>query len=225
MFSERFFGVGMFIVVLACFSVSSLGHAATVANFDFEEFDATSTRPSHPGAHTSITCSDAGLTLTLYRQGDREFDIIDLTGEPFPSNWNSRGLDPFCNTGRGEFIGDFSSPVTAVSVELTDFGGSNDYMRLEAWSEPGGDEGSGVELAADWADWHDSSPEYERLEVSAGPGEAIRSIMFYGGTQGLAKNNNYADNIVVIVPEPTTITLLGIGTLVFIGLGLVRRKG
>lgn len=188
--------------------------------FDFESEAATSSGSlGTPGALTSLTMTDAGLTLTLYRQGGASFDIWDTSSfaGTFPLTFDRRALDPFANqTTNDWFIGNFSSVVSQVEVEMTDFGGDDDVLVLEVYS---GLDATGTLIATSTLTWGpNSSPNYMGVGWSSvfNPG-AARSIRFRGGSSGFP-NSMYYDNIAA-VPEPASIAALLLGSA-----ALLRRR-
>lgn len=206
-------------IVAACFAAGAQAYSL----FDFESEVATSSIPlGHPGALSSLSMTDNGLTLDLYRQGGATFDVLDIAATPgsFPLTWDTRALDPFANpTTNDWFIGNFSLAVSQVEVEMTDFGGDDDVLVMEVYS---GLDATGTLIATSTLTWGtNSSPNYMATAWSnfGGP-DTARSIRFRGGSSSFP-NSVYYDNIAANpVPEPasTTALLLGAGAL------LRRRK-
>jgi hypothetical protein len=179
--------------------------AAQTATFDFEGEATTS-----GGAHTSLMQSDSGVTMTLTRPGS-SFDINSIGIGAF----GSRSLGPFVSTGATPFIADFSTLLTAVTIDMGDFSPSDiDTLKLEAFSGLGA---TGALLDSAMLGLPNTSG-FDLLTVAVvSPG--IRSVRFIGGS-GSFPNSVYYDNIHVrtatdtsLVPEPSSLALLLGGVL------------
>src|SRR5688572_30681309 len=107
------------LMALAAMTVTG---AQAYSLFDFESSAATSTTFSHPGALTSLSQTDAGLTLVITRSGGATFDVLNNFGGggTFPLTWDARSLDPFQAQINDYFVGNFSNAVNAVELEMTD---------------------------------------------------------------------------------------------------------
>ena len=207
-------------VIVSVWMVLSLtSFAAAQSTFGFEEFPGTN---GDPGVYTTISSTVGGLTLTITRSQGQKFDVQDTTATlGWPPTWGNRCLSPFFKgTDDDYFIGNFSAPLTSVSLEMTDFGMDSDTCVLNAYS---GLNGSGTLLGTDSKVWGtDSSPNFLTLNV-AGSSPPIQSITFVGGST-IGPNSMYVDNIIgsgasPTVPEPMTLSLLGIGAA-----ALLRRR-
>ncbi|MCB8933327.1 MAG: PEP-CTERM sorting domain-containing protein [Fimbriimonadaceae bacterium] len=208
--------------LLVSLVVASFAGAHAYSLFDFESEAATSDIGSgSPGALTSVTMTDNGLTLELYREGGATFDIWDATSTEgfFPLTWETRVLDPFANLTTDDwFIGNFSSAVKQVEVEMTDFGSDEDELVMEVYS---GLDATGTLIATKTLSWGgNSSPSYMALGWSSVfESGAARSIRFRGGVPDFP-NSMYYDNIAATpVPEPASFAALLLG-----GAALLRRR-
>lgn len=202
---------------LAALAVACVGSAQAYSLFDFEGFAATNTT----GAFNSLSSTKNGLTLTITRSSGTNFDVIDNGLGTFPLTWDARSLDPFFDCGNDDyFVGDFSSAVSAVELEMTDFGQDSDLLEMNVWSGAGG---TGTLLAAVTADWGlNSAPSYAGLGWNGvGDGLSAMSITFRGGARDTETfNSMYVDNIAAqAVPEPATLLALGLGAV-----ALLRRR-
>jgi hypothetical protein len=190
--------------------VVAAGSQAAIV-FDFEEFS-----PTSGGTLTTLSSTQSGITMTVTRSGGAGFDIANLPTGMFPVSWDTRALDPFANGSNDFFVANFSTAITGVDVEMTDFGADSDVMVLEAYS---GANGTGSLLGTSTFTWGlNSSPNYAAVSISST--SPILSIRFRGGsTQGA--NSMYVDNIAIQpVPEPATLAALAAG----VGLVLRRRR-
>jgi hypothetical protein len=190
--------------------------AATVT-FDFEEL-ATGT------GLTSITMTKSGITVDIYREGGATFGIADLSPfATFPASWGQRTLNPFVGgTGNTAFIANISPGVQGVSLEMGDFGADADDLILEAYS---GLDGTGTLLGTATGFLPPGGSTFGFATLST-TGADIRSIRFIGGSPNFP-NSVYYDNLQLtstdmVIPEPTSLTLLGLGVIGL--LGCARRK-
>lgn len=191
------------VVIGAC--LASLASGASAQLFDFESASATYADPpggARPGALTSLSLTNGGLTLTFTRPSSA-FDIVDNTGGQAgkPAGWGVHSLDPFfAETSATPFVLDFSSPVSFVSFEYGDYGQDSDTGSVQAFSGPGGT-GALLDSASD-AYGLSTFPTVGTLSVS---GAGIQSIVFIGGAAGFPHSVFY-DNFLVrgsaAVPEP-----------------------
>lgn len=190
--------------------------AATVT-FDFEEL-AVGT------GLTSITMTKSGITVDIYREGGATFGITNLiSAATFPASWGQRTLDPFVGgTGNTAFIANISPGVQGVSLEMGDFGADTDTLLLQAYS---GLNATGTLLGTATGVLPGGGISFSFLNLSTS-GADIRSIRFIGGSPNFP-NSVYYDNLQLtstdmVIPEPTSLTLLGLGAIGL--LGCARRK-
>lgn len=196
--------------------------------FDLESETATFSEPlmtSRLGAFGTLTMTVDGLTITITRPGS-SFDIVSNTSggqTGKPASFGDNSLDPFFeDTNSAPFILDFSTPISAFSVDYGDFGADFDEMLLEAFS---GARATGNLLAMTTDTYGVSSfADFSTATVSA---QGIRSIRMVGGSTGFPHSVFY-DNLTatqqtVIVPEPSTLVLSGIALLFGIT-GHVRQR-
>jgi hypothetical protein len=206
-------GAGALVVFLL-----ATGNAQADIVFGFEDQTATSgfNPTSHPGSYTSLTETVSGLTLTLTRQGVTtvgRFDIFDTTTSPssFPSVWGTRTLDPFFDTSNTSFVANFSSPISSFKLSYGDFGGDSDTASIMAFSGPNG---TGTLLASN-TDVYGTQSLPDQFDTFGVTAQGIRSVVFIGGSPSFP-NSVYYDNLTVTqspttIPEPASLTLLGLG--------------
>ena len=205
--------------LLAAVAVASLSFGfveaarAAVATFDFEGAAATT-------GLTTLSQSNNGLTLTVTRPGS-SFDVF-ATSSGFPPSFGTRSLSPFGDTGNTPFILNFSSLISALSVQLGDFFADSDTASLALYS---GLNGTGTLLGTTSASYPGTQGfPNDVLTLSASAG--AQSARLIGGSASFP-NSVYYDNIVatfgttVPVPEPASFAVLGMGLL---GLMAVRRR-
>ena len=186
--------------------VYSAAEAATVT-FDFEGMPGGGFCGFGGGAQlTTLTMTKNGLVADLSRPGST-FGICQTSGMP---GFGASSLDPFAApTSNTPFVVTFSTPLTSVSVDMGDFGGDRDTLRLEAFSGPGATGG----LLGTVTDSIPANltcnpcPFVDRtLTVFATGILSIR--MIGGGTPNI--NSVIYDNIRATFPSPTvTITTTG----------------
>ena len=159
-----------------------------------------------------LTLNQGGLTLTLTREGNGRFDIFNNDAEPnFPQAWGARSLAPF-SAANTAFVANFSQAVSAVSIEMGDFGQDEDVPLIQAFS---GLNGTGTLLGTASSTLAGGTVGFTSVTLSV-PFGGILSVRFIGGSPGFPNSVLY-DNINVTfgptqpVPEPTTMALLGIG--------------
>jgi hypothetical protein len=204
-----------------------LSAAANAALFDFESETATFTGGARTGALTSLSLTDAGLTINISRPSSG-FDIVDntvagQTGKP--PTWGARSLDPFFNSGGASFLINFSQALSSFAVEFGDFGGDSvDNLVLQAFS---GANGTGTLLASSSTPYSALTfPGFATASVTA---SGINSITMIGGTPSFVHSVFY-DNIVaavqpaVGVPEPTSGLLIAVALAALVVAHTIRRQ-
>lgn len=197
---------GLLLIAVSC--VVAGAQAASI--FDFETLAVGNT-------YTSISQTNGGLTLDISRSGGQTMEIIDAQGYlpsfPFPLSWGTRSLSPFTDPTQNDyFVGNFSTGISAVEVEMTDFGQDDDTLELMVWS---GLNGTGTLLGTSTVSFGaNSSPNYAAVGWNGLAGNLVgQSITFRGGDGTSFYNSMYIDNIhaLTAVPEPATIALMGLG--------------
>ena len=210
-----------------------LPHAAHAQVFDFEDQTATFISNGivgRPGAFTSLSLVNSGITLTITRPNGTRFDIVDNTAGfqtgKAPS-FGTRSLDPFFETGDNGFIGNFSSAVTNLSVDFGDYTpDDSDTFTLSAFS---GINGTGTLLGTTTLALPDLQNESFTSTTAGLSAAGIRSFTIQGTSTNPGDNNSvFIDNIRVnaaasAAPEPGSLALLlGAGSPALAG-GLAFR--
>jgi hypothetical protein len=196
-------------LVVMCF-MSVVSAKADTVSFNFEPL-----APSVSGFLNSLTLTQGGLTMTLTRENNGRFDIFNNGAEPnFPQAWGARSLAPFSSANTA-FVANFSQALSAVSIEMGDFGQDEDIPLIQAFS---GLNGTGTLLGTASSTLAGGTVGFTSVTLSV-PVGGIQSVRFIGGSAGFPNSVLY-DNINVTfsplgptqpVPEPTTMALLGIG--------------
>jgi len=185
-----------------CVAVGSFG-AAQAQLFGFETVAG--------GSHTSFSETSGGVTATFSQGGDP----MDIVGNPGVGSWGSQSLLPYTSSATPVTV-DFSVAIYSASIQASDYNADADDLYMIAYAGAGG---TGAILDSDYVFWDtwESIPDFATLGVSSLT--PILSVQFYGsGHAGL--NNMYWDNLeVVAVPEPATLSALGLAAL-----ALVRRR-
>jgi len=202
-------------------SLPSVGNAAPIT-FNLESL-AT-------GTFTSITDTVGGLTLTVHRADNANFNISDLSLVGGPPAFGTRSISNFAGPfGPGaELILNFSSPISSGSISFGDFDVDDDAtVSLTAFS---GLNGSGSNLGSSSIaypadlDIGNGDAAIRTLTVSAA---GIQSLTILSGGPfpgSLEFDNIVADTAPAAVPEPTSILLLGSGLVFAILSRRARRR-
>lgn len=201
----------------------TMASAATIL-FDFESTPATFISPPaglRPGALSALSLTEGGLTLSLYRENQGRFDIVENAGNQAgkPASFGDRSLDPFFQeTVATAFIGNFSEGIFGVSIDFGDYGGDADSFTLEAYSGLDGTGGLLDSISVNYGG--NTFPTF--MTASLGGPFPARSIRFIGGSAGSFPNSLFYDNITAVTqaPEPATLWLLGTAA----GLVAARRR-
>lgn len=210
---------GFFVLALAG---GLAGSSQAFSLFDFESSPATSNFSGSTGGYTSLSQTNAGLTLTITRSSGNAFDVFDNPtmglGYHFPLTWGNHSLSPFWRSAVNDhFVGNFSAAVSAVELEGLDFSPDSDTLFMEVWS---GLSGTGTLLATVTNNWGTNvGPSYMAVGWNGGGTSSAQSIVFRGGSPA-APQSMFIDNIAATaVPEPATLAALGMGAL-----ALIRRR-
>ncbi len=175
------------------------------------------------GTFPSVSETVGGLTATASPLGG---GTLTVTGPLGPASWADKSLIYFFGGGSGLVV-DFSAPVSSASIQFGDYDADEDLVFLNAYSGPGG---TGTLLASGFYDYPASA------DISAGdsavasltvtaPG--IESIVATSG--GAFPGSIYWDNVsaetdTTVVPEPASLTLLGVAAATFAGVTGWRRR-
>jgi hypothetical protein len=190
------------------------------AVFDFEGLTATSP-PAYNGGLTSLSLVDSGLTMSITRQAGSPFDVYDTTvfNGP-PASWGTRALDGFAGCSSSQFIANFSAPITGFSLEFGDYGADSDLFTLSAYA---GLNGTGPLLGTTTVNYaYNYFPTVGTASLTGLAG--AQSVLFIGGSPP-CPNSLFYDNIIVSVPEPSPVTLVGLGLAGLLVARLRLRRG
>jgi hypothetical protein len=186
---------------IAALVIATAAAPASAIVFDFNEQTPTAIAGSgsETGLLGALSSQAEGVALLVTRTV-AGFDAAQIDSpDIFPPSWPPVVLDPLAfATTDDYFVGNFSEPMTSVSVSFTDFLQDEDLVTLEAFSDP---DAGGTSIDFDSTVWPITSlsPDFVTLTVT---GAAIRSIRFRGGSAG-NPNSMYADNVVATpTPEP-----------------------
>jgi hypothetical protein len=187
--------------------------------FDFESLPTTT-----GGALTSVSQTVDGVTLTITRESGGHFDIEDQSAVPdFFLAFGTRSLSPLFDTSDTAFVGNFSSPVDAVSIRAWSDNPTDADTLLFQWFS--GPNATGLIGSASMADATKLGTDFVFYVLGTGD-NGISSIRFIGGNSG-SPSSFYFDNVAAIydvnaTPEPGSVGLVGLG-LAACGL-LVKRR-
>jgi len=202
--------------------------------FNFENQTPTynpATMLGPPGAFTSLSLTQDGITVTISRQNSAAFDLVNnptLSGQ-MPPSWGNVSLDPFVDSTGGGFIFTFSQPVSNFSIQYGDFDGDSDKASLLAYS---GLNATGSVLASSLDNYGKRSlPLFDTISASTA---GIESVLITGTSSGTGVAEHpdqsiYFDNIVVgtattSTPEPASLFLIAAAGIFAACGGVVKRK-
>ena len=144
---------------------------------------------------------------------------------PFPASYGTRSLTRSSATSPTAILGDFSSAVGGVSIDMADFGEDADSLLLQAFSGP-------VARARCWPPPRATLP---GGGVTASPARPCRSPRRASPRSGSseadpgAPNSVFYDNITATVattavPEASTVVMSGLVALAGLGYGWRRKR-
>jgi hypothetical protein len=219
------------VYALAVTALLSAGTpAAADVVFDFESSTATYVTPpqggTRPGALSSLTLTNSGLSLTLTRQNGDKFDIVSNTGNQSgkPASFGTNSLDPFFSPDTNGFIGNLSGPVNGVKLDFGDYGQDSDTLTLRAFS---GANGTGTLLGTVTVNYGFAAfPTFSTASVAA---VGIQSFTINGTSDAAGfQNSVFYDNFSFItpaaVPEPSTLSLCAVMGLAAVLASRHRRR-
>ena len=191
-------------IAVAAAAAISLASAHNVradqAAFDFEA--------ATPGQHASLSLTNNGLTIDIRRGSFLPMQVLDTTG--YPPSWGHRAAAPFSISSADLFYMNFSSPLTAFSMESGDFqttgAGEPDFMTLTAFSGP---DGTGSQLGIATFDYDGAHffPAVALLSLNAPVGQTIGSVTF-GSVDQWGSVSVLFDNI-----HATFVPSMGVATI------------
>lgn len=152
----------------------------------------------------------SGVNVTIVGGADnRVYDLLQFGGDP--STTGQALIDWFWPGGSNP-VGTailFDRPIPSFSLRAGDFGSDDDSpLMITAF------DAQDQTLAQDSVLWDaSSSPPFATLSVSA---PSIRKVIYNSG--GNWPNSTFIDDL-TFIPEPATVALLGLGSLV-----LIRRR-
>jgi len=220
----RFWAIVLAVTVSILTSASSL--QAGIVTFDFESTPATFISPpdsSRPGALTSLSLSNSGLTISISRTSSTHFDIVDNNGNQAgkSASFGNRSLDPFFSPGPNTgFIVNFSSALSAFQLSFGDYGQDAETLTLNAYS---GLNGTGTLLGTTTVGYDSAFPTFDTASLTVA---GIKSVTWNGTSSAEGFDNSlFYDNLTATVtnrvPDTgTTALLLGLGMVGLVG---VRR--
>ena len=187
------------ILMISLLAVSSASFASV---YGFEDLS--------PGFPASVTKTVDSVTFTVSRLNGGIW-VFDGSGNS-NANWGSRyvWMDP--SDTPDKFVIDFDTELSSVGIDIGDWNADEDDVFLQAFDGAGG---TGNMVGSDTAflAGSDDLRNGDYATLTTAPGSGIRSILVWG--EGFGNNNNVAiDNLEFeAVPEPATMTLLGLGAL------------
>ena len=204
-------GVSSTGIVAAALFVIQLLPAPAQADpvlIDFESVPATI--PPFPGVGlTTLTLTSGGVTMTITRENNAAFDILDPMGG-FPVSFGSRVLSPFRDAGA--FLVNLSEPTFLFGLDFGDIGPDVDFVTLEAYTAL---DQIGLVASQTFPYPGLGFPAVETVAIG-GPIPAL-SLRFFGGSAN-APDSVYFDNLrldTAQVPGPTLLALAGMGAATF----------
>ena len=206
------------IIFLMAFGASLMCGSTIV--FGFESLPATA-----GGALTSVSQTVDTVTLTITRESGGHFDIEDQSAVPgFLLAFGTRSLSPLPDTSDTAFIGNFSSPVDAVSIRAWNNSPTATDTLLFQWFS--GPNATGLIGSANITDASKLGSDFVFYVLGTGA-SGISSIKFIGGNPG-SPSSFYFDNVAALydanaTPEPGSVCLVGLG-LAACGLLVKRRR-
>jgi len=198
-------------------SLSVLSHAWVI---DFEDQTATSFNYNYPGSYTSLDITTEGHQVSIYRNNPAfGFDITDNSTMPgdMPAEWGGRSLAPFGSVVDWMVFNFETAAINEFSAQLGDLGGDSDTIQWEAYEGLDGTGGLIQTGSLFYGTASLPSTYMTAFDVFRLPARSVR----LRGWSSSSPNGMFIDNFSnQAVPEPATMTILGLGALV----ALKRRK-